>query len=60
MPYVRRGFPCVCALVLAGCGLGGGDEASEQNPSITRADLALMVLPQEELGGLARRPQGGR
>jgi hypothetical protein len=35
-----------CALVLAGCALGGSDGADE----ITRQELAIMVLPRDEFG----------
>ncbi len=55
MPRILRGLVLAGALVLAGCGLGGNDsrDAAEQ-PKITKAQLAAMVLPQAELGTVAQ------
>lgn len=54
MPRFLRGLVLAGALVLAGCGVGQ-DEAPKavEQPTITQAQLAAMVLPQEELGELA-------
>ena len=40
------------ALVLAGCSIGGGSQAREEQ-EITKADLARMVVPRDELGTVA-------
>jgi len=51
MPRFLRGLFLAGALVLAGCSVGGGnsrDAVEEQK--ITKAQLAAMVLPREELG----------
>jgi hypothetical protein len=46
MPYVRAAGLVACALVLAGCAFG--EEGGSQE--ITRDELAIMVLPLDELG----------
>jgi hypothetical protein len=46
MPLLRGAALVVLALALAGCALGGGEEADE----ITADQLAVMVLPRDELG----------
>ena len=46
MPYVRAVGLLVCALVFAGCAVG--EESGPQE--ITRDELAIMVLPQGDLG----------
>lgn len=55
MPGFLRGLVLAGALVLAGCGVGAGDsgDAVEQ-PKVTKAQLAAMVLSQAELGTIAR------
>ena len=53
MPRIARGLVLAGALVLAGCGLGGESSGeSSQQPAITKAQLAAMVLPADELGSL--------
>jgi hypothetical protein len=46
MPHVRAAGLLACALLLAGCAFG--EEGGSQE--ITRDELAIMVLPQGELG----------
>jgi hypothetical protein len=54
MPPAARCLALAGALLLAGCGLGnGGSEAGEEQ-RITKADLARMVVPRDELGSVAR------
>ncbi|HEU4449659.1 MAG TPA: hypothetical protein VFR63_06730 [Gaiellaceae bacterium] len=52
MPTVARSLALAGALLLAGCGLGDGDSSPEEEQKITRTDLARMVLPQDEVGGV--------
>ena len=55
MPRSLRGLLLAGALVLlAGCGVGGqkGDDSAKPEP-ITKAQLAAMVLPRNELGTIA-------
>jgi len=54
MPRSLRGLVLAGALVLAGCSVGGQEarEPAEQ-PPITKAQLAAMVLPRDELGTIA-------
>lgn len=53
MPRLRRSLPFLCLLALAACA-GGTDEPS--GPAyVAKSDLAIMVLPREELGPLATR-----
>jgi hypothetical protein len=54
MPRSLRGLVLAGALVLAGCGVGGqkADDSAEPKP-ITKAQLAAMVLPRDELGTVA-------
>ena len=49
MAFVRGAALVVLALALAGCALDGAEESDE----ITAEQLAIMVLPQEELEGVA-------
>jgi hypothetical protein len=52
MDASRWGLPIGIALVVSGCGVGqGGGTAAE--PPITRAELAVMVVPLEEIGAPA-------
>jgi hypothetical protein len=52
----RASAAILCAAFLAGCGLGEGGNSPSDDESVTRPDLAIMVLPREELaidvGGL--------
>ncbi len=60
MPRFLGGLVLTGAVVLlAGCGLGGKDslDAAEQ-PKITRAQLAAMVLSRSELGTIAEGMKG--
>jgi hypothetical protein len=52
MAFVRGAALVVLALALAGCALGGGEKSEE----ISAEQLAIMVLPQEELEGVAGFP----
>lgn len=49
MDALRWGLPIGIALVLSGCGIGRGD-GTPAEPPITRAELAVMVVPLEEIG----------
>lgn len=51
MENLRRGLSLLCVLALAGCGLGENEE--RRWDGIADSDLAIMVLPQTELGALA-------
>jgi hypothetical protein len=54
MPRSLRGLVLAGALLLAGCGLGANEQTQPaEQPKITRAQLAAMVLPQAELGEVA-------
>lgn len=53
MPLAARCLALAGALLLAGCGLGNGGSTAEEEQKITKADLARMVLPQDELGKVA-------
>ena len=54
MPRSLRGVVLAGTLVLAGCGLGGQEARDPVEPSpITKAQLAAMVLPHDELGTIA-------
>ena len=61
MPRSLRGLILAGALVLAGCGVGG-EKARDavEEPEVTKAQLAAMVLPQAELGRDRRGPEAGR
>jgi hypothetical protein len=51
MPRFLRGIVLAGALLLAGCGLGKNvDPAAVEQTEVTKAQLAAMVLPAEELG----------
>jgi hypothetical protein len=51
MPQYLRGMVLAGALVLAGCSLGGQEARKPaEQPEITKAQLAAMVLPAEALG----------
>ena len=52
MAFVRGAALLVLALALAGCAMGGAEDSDE----ITADQLAVMVLPQEELEGAAGFP----
>jgi hypothetical protein len=54
MPRSLRGLVLAGALVLAGCGVGG-EKARDvvEEPEVTKAQLAAMVLSQAELGEIA-------
>jgi hypothetical protein len=55
MPPAARALVLLCAFAAAGCGLGGGgSDGAGEGPRVTPADLALMVLPQADLGAAAR------
>lgn len=53
MTPLRGALLLLCGLVLASCGQGGNRAADAPDAEVTKADLAIMVLPAEELGGLA-------
>lgn len=54
MPRSLPGLVLAGALVLAGCSLGGQEaRESVEQPAITKAQLADMVLPRAELGTIA-------
>lgn len=53
MPLAARCLALAGGLLLAGCGLGNGGSKAEEEQTITKADLARMVLPQDELGKVA-------
>ena len=63
MPQVRRSLVLLCALALAGCGLGRDDAPAPELQEVTSAQLAAMPLPQAALGpladGLGREPESG-
>jgi hypothetical protein len=51
VPRSLRGIVLAGALLLAGCGLGkNADPAAVEQTEVTKAQLAAMVLPAEELG----------
>ena len=51
MPRFLPGIVLAGVLLLAGCGLGQKDEpAAGEQPEITKAQLAVMVLPVDQLG----------
>jgi hypothetical protein len=51
MPRSQRGLVLAGALVLAGCSVGGREAQEPTEPhAVTKAQLAAMVLPAEELG----------
>lgn len=51
MPRFLPGMVLAGVLLLAGCGLGQKDEpAAGEQPEITKAQLAVMVLPVDQLG----------
>lgn len=51
MPRFLPGVVLAGALLLAGCGLGQKDEpAAVEQPEVTKAQLAAMVLPVDQLG----------
>jgi len=55
MPRSLRGLVLAGALLLAGCGLGGQEQAKPvEQPKITQAQLATMVLSQAELGTIGK------
>ena len=54
MPQSLRGLVLAGALALAGCSIGGQKAAEPaEQPAITKAQLAAMVLPLDELGTIA-------
>jgi hypothetical protein len=53
VPHVVRGLLLLCLLALAACGLGTEEETGIAE--ISEADLAIMVLPQQQLGPEVRR-----
>jgi hypothetical protein len=53
MPPAARCLTLAGALLLAGCGLGNGGSPAEKEQRITKAELARMVLPRDELGSAA-------
>ena len=56
MPRSLRGLVLAGALVLAGCTVGGQEAQEPTEPhAITKAQLAAMVLPLDELGTIAER-----
>lgn len=50
MPRLPRGLVLAAALVLAGCGVTGNGGNDAKQPAVTKAQLAAMVLPADELG----------
>jgi hypothetical protein len=55
MPQLPRGLALAGALVvLAGCGVTGNDGPAAEQPPVTKAQLAAMVVPAEELGAAIR------
>ena len=51
MPRFLPGLVLAGALLLAGCGFGQkGEPAAVEQPEITKAQLAAMVLPVDQLG----------
>ncbi len=59
MTPLRGAALLLCGLVLASCGQGG-NRAVQLDAEVTRADLAIMVLPADELGRLADGLRLGR
>jgi hypothetical protein len=53
MPLAARCLALAGALLLAGCGFGSGGSRAKEEQAITKADLARMVLPRDELGRVA-------
>ena len=53
MPLAARCLALAGALLLAGCGLGNGGSKAKEEQKITKADLARMVVPRDELGTVA-------
>ena len=53
MPRSLRGLVLAGALVLAGCSVGEKARVAAEEPEVTKAQLAAMVLPQAELGEVA-------
>ena len=53
MPPAARCLALAGSLLLAGCGLGNGGSPGKEEQKITKADLARMVLPRDELGSVA-------
>jgi hypothetical protein len=54
MPHAARGLSLVCALALVGCSLGDGEGGDKvEQPRITKAQLAAMVLPRTDVGPIA-------
>jgi hypothetical protein len=53
MPLAARCLALAGALLLAGCGLGNGGSKAKEEQKITKADLARMVVPRDELGSVA-------
>lgn len=54
MTPLRGAAFLLCGLVLASCGQGGSRAADRPDAEVTKADLAIMVVPADELGGLAQ------
>jgi hypothetical protein len=57
MPRSLRGLVLAGALVLAGCSVGGEEARVADEPEVTKAQLAAMVLLQAELGEIAEGMQ---
>ena len=54
MTPLRGAALVLCGLVVASCGQGGNRAAEQTDARVTKAELAVMVLPADELGGLAK------
>ena len=57
MPRSLRSLVLVGALMLAGCSVGGEKTRVADEPEVTKAQLAAMVLLQAELGEIAEGMQ---